>query len=187
MKNINLLALEPSAHLVQPEEFNEISLDSPARKIFTDFKKHKPLVIEVDTPASDVLYLMKKAHVRMQLVVDADNELVGTISHNELNEQGFLVLLNKGYDREQITVRDLMIPRADIKALHYKLLDIISISELVHALKQHGMQHCLVIDPDNEQIRGIISATDIARRLHIPLEIEVPKTFVDIFVAVNAA
>jgi hypothetical protein len=28
MKNINLMALEHAAHLVHPEEFNEITLDS---------------------------------------------------------------------------------------------------------------------------------------------------------------
>ncbi|MDO7598263.1 MAG: hypothetical protein MUR51_11425 [Pseudomonadota bacterium] len=75
MKNINLLALEHEAHLVHPEEFNEITLHFPAVTIFTDFKKHTPLEIEADTPAIQVQYLMRKTHVHMQLVVDDNDEL----------------------------------------------------------------------------------------------------------------
>jgi len=187
MKNIKLVELDTEAHLVQPEEFHEVSLASLARNIFTDFKKHKPLVIDADTSASDALYIMKKSHVRLQIVVDNNGEMIGTISQNELDEQQFLIQLNKGYDRDLILVRDLMLPRAEIKALDYKLLDVISISDLVESLQKNGMQHCLVLDSETNQIRGVISATDIARRLHIPLEIQLPKTFADIFVAVNAA
>lgn len=186
MKNLHLVELDTTAHLVQPEEFYEISLDSSAHNIFTDFKKHKPLVIEADTPASDALYIMKKSHVRMQLVVDNNDEMIGTISQNELDEQQFLIQLNKGFDRDLILVRDLMLPRSEIKALDYTLLDNLTISDLIESLQKHGMQHCLVIDSESNQIRGVISATDIARRLHIPLEIQTPKTFADIFVAVNA-
>ena len=43
----------------------------------------------------------------------------------------------------------------------------------------------LVVDSEYKQVRRLISAADIARRLHIPLQIELPTTFVDIFVAVN--
>jgi len=185
MKNIHLVSLDSSAHLVQPEEFDEITLESAVRRIFTDFKKHKPLVIEADTLASDALYLMQKMHVNMLLVVDKSNELIGTISQNELNEQQFLIKQQQGFDRSQMMVRDLMVPRENIKGLHYKLLDIISIGDLVEVLSEEGMQHCLVTDPNSKQIRGVISARDISRRLHIPIDIKAEKTFADIFEAVN--
>jgi len=185
MKNIHLVSLESNAHLVQPEEFNEITLDSSVRNIFTDFKKHQPLVIDADTLACDALFLMQKSHVHLQLVVDDNNELIGTISQNELNEQQFLIEQKKGFDRYQLTVGDLMLERENIKGLHYRLLDLISIADLIESLKKEGMQHCLVTDPENNQIRGIISARDISRRLHIAVDIESPQTFVNIFEAVN--
>lgn len=187
MKNIHLVPLDSDAHLVHPEEFNEITLDSSVRNIFTDFKKHQPVVIDEDTLASDALYLMEKAHVHLQLVVDSNNELIGTISDNEINEQQFLIQQKKGFDRYQLTVGDLMLARENIKGLPYRLLDIISIADLIEALKIEGMQHCLVTDPDNKQIRGVISARDISRRLHIPVDIESPQTFVNIFEAVNVS
>lgn len=185
MKNIHLVSLDSSTHLVQPEEFDEITLESSIRHIFTDFKKHKPLVIEADTLACDALYLMQKTHVHLQLVIDKNNGLMGTISQNELNEQQFLIEQKKGFDRYQLTVGDLMVDRENIKGLHYRLLDLISIGDLIESLKKEGMQHCLVTDPENQQIRGVISARDISRRLHIPVDIESPQTFVNIFEAVN--
>jgi CBS domain containing-hemolysin-like protein len=142
-------------------------------------------VLEEDTLAFDAMYLMDKAHVHLQLVVDKNNEMIGTISDNELNDQQFIIKQKEGLDRYQLMVRDLMIARKDIKGLDYRLLDQITISDLINVLKQEGMQHCLVTDPDNKQIRGVISARDISRRLHIPVEIEAQQTFVDILDAVN--
>lgn len=180
------MALEHTAHLVHPEEFNEITLDSPALAIFTDFKKHMPLEIEADTTALQAQYLMRKSHVHLKLVVDDSDELIGIISLSDLDEQKLVMLQNKGIDRELILVRDLMLPRTEIKVLDFKQLLNASIADVVEALKLKGAQHCLVVESEYNQIRGLISASDIARRLHIPLQIELPTTFVDIFVAVNA-
>ena len=185
MKNLTMIALDDTDHLVHPEEFSEVTLWSSALSIFTDFKNHQPSVIEGDTPAIQAEFLMRKAHVRLKLVVDKSDALVGTISFNELDEQNFIKHLAKGVGREEILVTDLMIPRAHIKAISYPELKTVSISDVIHHLKQNHQQHCLVIDPDVHHIRGIISASDIARRLHMPLVIESRPTFVDIFQAVK--
>ncbi|MFT7228183.1 MAG: CBS domain-containing protein [Methylophilaceae bacterium] len=66
--------------MVQPEQFYEINMDSPALTILTDFKQHKPLMIDTDTSAAQADYLMEKSHVRLLLVVDEGDELIGTIS-----------------------------------------------------------------------------------------------------------
>ncbi len=185
MKKINLMSLDNIEHLVQPEDFNEITSNSPAVTIFTDFKQHLPLVIDADTPAMQADYMMKKAHVRLKLVVDDKNEMIGTISLQELNEQHIQILQNQGIDRQAITVRDLMIPRSQQKVVSYQQLADASIGDVLDALQTNGSLHCLVVDTDQHQIRGIISASDIARRLHIPVEIAAPTTFVDIFKAVH--
>jgi len=185
MKKIHLMALDNVEHLVQPEDFNEITTNSPALTIFTDFKQHLPLLIDADTPAIQADYLMKKAHVRLKLVVDENNELIGTISLQELNDQHIQILQNQGINREDINVRDLMIPRSQQKVVNYQQLVNATIGDVLDVLRKNGTLHCLVVDSDQHQIRGIISASDIARRLHIPVEIATPTTFVDIFKAVN--
>jgi len=181
MKNMQLTALDKIAHLVNPEQFNEITLHSPALSIFTDFKQHQPQVIEGDTPAFRTKYLMRKSHSQLKLVVDMAGELIGTISLNELSEQNFMLQQARGVARDDIQVRDLMVPRTNMKAIDYEQLQYASVGDVVDALKQNRVQHCLVLDVESHQIRGIISATDIATRLHMPLEIEPPGTFLDIY------
>jgi CBS-domain-containing membrane protein len=186
MKNMNLITLNSIDHLVHPEEFDEITLDSPAVAVFTDFKEHMPLEIESDIPAVQAEYLMRKAHVRLKLVVDTKSELLGTISLTQLSDQNILIHQQKGIDREDILVKHLMTPRSDIKALDYKEMMNSTIADVIETLKKDGAQHCLIVETNEHQIRGIISTSDIARRLHMPLDIESKTTtFVDVFKAIN--
>lgn len=185
MKKINLMTLDNVEHLIQPEEFHEIDTDSSAMTIFTDFKQHTPLLIDADTPAMQAEYLMRKSHVRLLLVVDVQNELIGTISLQELDGQHMQILQSQGIDRLEMTVRDLMVPRTQQRVVKYRDLLTASIGDVLDALQKNGKMHCLVVDKQAHHIRGIISASDIARRLHIPIEIEQQTTFVDIFRAVH--
>jgi CBS domain containing-hemolysin-like protein len=186
MKTMNILALDNVDHLVQPENFNDLTLQTSALTIFTDFKQHQPQVIEGDTPAFRTRYLMRKSHSQLKLVIDRSEELIGIISLKELNEQNFMLQQAKGISRDDIQVRDLMVPRMAIKALNYQQLQNATIGDVIETLKQNRQQYCLVLDVDQRQIRGIISAADIAMRLHIPLEIDQPDSFLDIFRAMRA-
>lgn len=185
MRAIRLFAVDKIAHLVQPDEFHELSLSSPALAIFTDFKNHRPLTIEGSTPAIDVEAMMRKAHVKMKLVVDAGNEFIGTISLDDLDEQHFMTMIANGYERGEILTSDLMTPKQQIMALSLAELEQANINDVVRAPRESGQQHCLVVDHSGQQIRGLISASDVARRLHIPIRIERIPTFTDIFTSVR--
>lgn len=185
MHAIKLFHVDNVAHMVQPEEFNDLDIHSPATEFFTDFKKHRPVTIEGSTPAIDVEMLMRKAHVKMKLVVDADNEFIGTISTEDLNEQNFMIRIASGDRLPDITVSDMMCPKQDILALDLEHLERASISDIIETLQRTGQQHCLVVDRNQNHIRGLISASDVARRLHMPIKIERVPTFVDIFRSVR--
>jgi len=185
MHAIDLFHVDSVAHMVQPDEFNDLDIYSPAIEFFTDFKKHRPLTIEGSTLAIDVEKLMRKAHVRMKLVVDGNNEFIGTISTEDLNEQNFMIKVANGELRNEITVSDMMCPRQSILALDLEHLERSNISDVIETLQRSGQQHCLVVDRGRGHIRGLISASDIARRLHMPIRIERVPTFVDIFRSVR--
>jgi CBS domain containing-hemolysin-like protein len=185
MKNIQFTKLDDRAHLMQPEEVDDITLESPISAIFTDFKVYKPHVIDADTLASDAVYLMNKAHVHLQLVVDSNKELLGTISQNELNQQSIMAKQEQGHDRELLSVRDVMVSREKLKTLDYRFIDILTIGDMVELLQKEGMQHCLVTEAQTRQIRGIISARDLSRRLHLPVMIESSHSFAELMDAVN--
>lgn len=185
MKTIKLMTLDNVEHLVQPTEFHEITIQSPALHIFTDFKQHVPQVIDADTSADQAAYLMQKSHVRMLLAVDTQEELLGTLSKHELDSQHLQIMQNHGIDRQELTVRDLMIPRTQQKVMKYEDLINASIADVLDTLQKNGKMHCLVVDQKQHQIRGIIAASDIAKRLHMAVEVEAETTFIDIFKAIN--
>lgn len=81
-------------------------------------------------------------------------------------------------------VTDFMHARNTLKALDYKSVENAVIGDIVETLKENGLQHCLVLDRDKHQIRGIISASDIIRKLHLPVDIMNNSSFVDIFNAI---
>ena len=185
MHQINLFPVSRVAHLVRPDEFHELSPLSSALEFFTDFKQHVPLTIEGSTPAEAVETLMRQAHVKLKIVVDGEGEFIGTISLEDLDDQHFMARIALGFIHKEILVMDLMRPKADIMALSLKDLEEATINDVIKALQQRGQQHCLVVDHSATQIRGLISASDVARRLRIPIRIERVPTFVDIFSSIR--
>ena len=142
-------------------------------------------MIEADTPVIQAAYLMKKAHVRLLLVVDKNEELVGTISLQELEAQHLQVMQEHHSCRLDMTVADVMIARSQLNVIQYQDLITATILDVVNTLQSNRKLHCLVVDQQNHQIRGIVAASDIARRLHVPVKIEKPTTFIDIFEVMN--
>lgn len=185
MRPLNLSPVSSIAHLVYPDEFHELNLNSPAMDFFTDFKRHIPITIEGTTPAENVETLMRKAHVKLKLVVDTRGEFIGTLSLEDLDEPHFMRQVAEGFARNEIMVEDLMRSKSQILALHLSDLEESTISDVIKALQKKGEQHCLVVDYSGSQIRGIISASDVARRLQIPINIERVPTFIDIFSSVK--
>ncbi len=181
MKTLSLYAVEAIDHLVQPADFNDTTLNSPALSVVTDFKHTQPNMISASSAARDALEMMQQEHSKLKLVVDHDGELVGLLHIEQLSDQAIMRRVAFGSNRDDIRVADVMRPRERIKALAYQQLQHCSIADVVNTLQSSGEQHCVVIDRESHQIRGIISAHDIARRLHMPLQIQQAPTFLHIF------
>ena len=185
MKNLPLHSVENQDHLVQPEEFKETNLKSAALEIFTDFKKHKPLMIDSQTSALAAEQEMIRSHVKMKLVVDQNKELIGLISYDDICKQSVVSMVVNGFQQHEVCVSDLMRPRDSLRALDYSDIVKSSIGDVVNTLQKNGVQHCLVVDPKNRHIRGLISASDIARKLRLDISIQKAPSFADIFTAVR--
>lgn len=169
-------------HLITPLESFEITLDSPALDIFTDFQKTDPLVIEDSLDVVTAEDLMKKTHVRLKLVLNGE-EFVGTLAYGDLIGEKMMALSHHT-PRNQILVSDVMTPRSQLKAIAFNDLKRAKIRDVLETLKNEGKQHFLVVE-EERYIRGILSASDIARRLHVPIDITRVSTFIDIYKALN--
>jgi CBS domain containing-hemolysin-like protein len=87
---------------------------------------------------------------------------------------------------DELTVGDVMTPKNSLHAIDIKQFSHASIGDLIETMKTFGEQHVLVVDSQQDCIRGIVSSSDIARCLHIPLLIsERANSFSDVYLAVR--
>ncbi|EIK46570.1 hypothetical protein O59_000591 [Cellvibrio sp. BR] len=187
MKNLSVFALAFNDHLVQPEEFEDIKPATPALAILTDFRSHKPHMVDSHLEAAEALELMRAEDVRIKLVVDDHKEFVGVISVDDLSHHKMLLKqMALQLKHDELLVRDLMHPRGEIRAIDFDQFKKCTVGDVVSTLKKSHQEYLLVVDKEAHHIRGIVAARDIASRLHVPVEIEKELTFMDIFSAVKA-
>lgn len=183
MKRFNLYQVESFDELARPEVVSDITLDSPALSVLTDFMYHEPMVADVDEPACDIEQKMLRNHVRMKLVVDKQNQFLGLISLDDLNAQEILKRVAQGYLREELSAADFMRPKESLRALDYHELRYATVGDLVQILKDNPHQHYLVVDRTLHKIRGVISASDLARKLRLDINVNKHSSFIDVYSA----
>ena len=154
MKTLALYAVEAIDHLVQPADFDDTTLSSPALSVVTDFKHSLPNMISAASSASDALEMMQQEQSKLKLVVDNDGEMVGLLHLEQLSDQAIMRRVAFGDSRDDILVADLMRPRERIKALAYQQLKQCSIADVVNTLQSSGEQHCVVIDRESGFLIG---------------------------------
>lgn len=182
----HLYSLEPTDQLAWPDANADFSLDSPALYALTDFRYHQPHFVSADDSASAVEQAMLRAHVRLQLVVDQQQNFLGLIALEDLNSQEILKRVAAGFDRQMLSARDFMRPRNTLCALDYQELQRATVRDLVETLKDNEHQHYLVVDRNQQQIRGVISASDLARKLQLEIKIHQRSSFVEVYKALFA-
>lgn len=183
MKRFNLYQLETVDTLAYPDVLNKITLDSPALSVMTDFKYIQPLVADRHDRACDIEQSMMQAHVRMKLVVNEDNEFLGLVCLEDLNQQEILKRVAKGAHRDDLSASDFMQPKDSLRALDYHELRQATVGDVVQTLKDNEYQHYLVVDRREHKIRGVISASDLARRLRLDININTRSSFVSVYAA----
>lgn len=170
----------------QPSTFTSVTMDSPAMCVMTDLRQVTAATITPEATLAEATKTMISRGVRLLLVVDLNDDVVGLITARDTQgDRPIKLVQERGCKHSDLHVSDLMVPRENI--------DVLSVSEVLHAkvghivatLKDWGRQHALVADKDPTthitRIRGIFSATQIGRQMGIALQtFEVANTFADI-------
>jgi CBS domain containing-hemolysin-like protein len=181
VKKLTLYNTESIDELAWPEENLSISKNTPALSIVTDFRYNLPRVIGSNVKAVDVEEMMKRAHVKMKIVVDTNNKFVGLVSLHDLSEENVLKKVNKNTHRDDLVVSDFMHSRESLKCFDYKELINASVNDVLETQRNNHQQHCLVIDRERHQIRGLISARDAGRLIQHSFDIEKHLSFEALF------
>jgi CBS domain-containing protein len=173
------------------QDHERVRIDSPALAVMTDLRQIPAATIDLDAPLDAANRFMIRRGVRLLLVTDDERQVLGLISASDiLGEKPVQFALERGIKRTEIRVRDIMTPHGRLEALSHADLLHAEVGHVVATLKHAGRQHALVVDLSSDgggqSIRGIFSATQIARQLGIAIQTtEVAQTFAEIGAALR--
>jgi len=178
---LSLHSTAPVDELAWPIESEEINTNSNALSVFTDFKKIKPSIVDKEISATEAETLMEKSHVDIMVVVDQNNAFLGIVSLEILNKQEIIIKINDGYRRDELKLTDFYQAKESLKAFDFDELSHSTVGDVINTLKTYHQQHCLVIEQKSHQIRGVISASEIARQLKMDIDLSCESSFIGIF------
>jgi len=152
----------------------KVGLEEPAMRVMTDFTIVTAYTIFPLETIEAARAKMIHRGVRMLLVVDDQNHILGLITATDLTgEKPMQVVQTQGIRHHDVMVKDIMTPRERLDVLCAEDLQTACVGDVVRTLKTQGRQHALVVErtPDRGQIlRGMFSVSQISRQLGITLE-----------------
>ena len=163
-----------------------VEVTDQAVKVMTDLKEVMAVTIGPEKTMDAARERMIKHGVRLLLVIDDAETVLGLITANDiLGEKPLQFMRKSGAKREDVLVHNVMTPQEKLEVLCMKDVTAGKVGHIVATLKKSGRQHALVVDTENpekkQQVRGIFSATYVSRMLGKEIEtVEIAQTFAEI-------
>ena len=179
---LTLSLIAPGARIVEPPQPERVNLDDPAFSVMTDLR-------EVRAATTTPSELMSRAHaqmiqrgVRLLFVIDREGGIVGVITATDLlGEKPIRFMRERGVSHTEITVADIMTPASMLEALPLQDVAQMRVGHIVATHKAVRRQHLMVAEEGGKRVRGLFSASQVARQLGLELHtMEVAQTFADI-------
>lgn len=170
---LNFQLLQPGAGYAQPTQVvpDRVTLEDAAVTVMTDFKSVTAIIVLSGDPLDEAHRRMIQRGVRLLLVVDQNRRVVGVITASDiLGEKPMQVIGQRGIRREELLVRDVMTPQQALEVLELETIRTARVGHVLATLRRSGRQHAMVVEYDangRHVIRGIFSATQVARQLGI--------------------
>jgi len=168
-----------------------VTAENPATDVMTDFGKVAAISMGPCANLEEAEQRMIASGVRLLLVIDQSNAILGIITTTDLQgDRPVKYLQEVGGKRGDIFVRDIMTPADKLEVLYMVDVENAKVGDIVETMKRVGRQHALVVDLDEEKkqiVRGLFSTKQIGKQLGITIEpTEVAKTFAELEAALTA-
>lgn len=176
----------PGTTFSQPSTFTLVRADSPAPCVMTDLKQVSAATIGPEATLAQATQTMIQRGVRLLLVVNRDEEVLGLITARDTSgEKPIQLIQERGGKFTDLLVADLMCPREKIELVDGADVLRATVGDIVETLKQTKRQHAIVGERDpvsgQVRIRGIFSATQIGRQLGAAIQtFDISSTFTEI-------
>ena len=174
--------LAANARVAQPSAPGRVSLDDPAFSVMTDLREVSAATTRPDETIDAAQAVMIRRGVRLLFVLARDGSVAGVITTTDLlSEKPVRFMQSRGVAHADILVEDIMTPASMLEAL--SLLDVaqMRVGHIVATLKESGRRHLLVSEENGRRVRGIFSASQVARQLGMEVQtFEVASSFAEI-------
>jgi CBS-domain-containing membrane protein len=152
----------------QPIESNDtkITMDSPAYSVMTDLTRVEAVTIGPHESLFHANRRMITRGVRLLMVVDNDNQVMGLVTTTDINsEKPLLAVKEKSTNYDALQVDDIMIHYDKLEVLCWRDVANARVGNIAETLKRVGRRHAIVVDgeKDAQIIRGIFSSSQLAR------------------------
>ncbi len=191
-KALNAHSLKSGASFVRPTQTlpDRVTLEEPALSVMTDLRSVSVVTVRAKTPMDKAHAKMRRYGVRTLLVLDESDKVLGLLTTTDiLGEKPMRFLQHMGGTHADILVRDIMTPQRELEVLQFQDVANAKAGHILATLKAAGRQHAMVVEEREnfpQAIRGIFSATQIARQLGVQIQItEIARTFAEIEAALG--
>jgi hypothetical protein len=164
---------------------NRVTLDTPAIEVMTDLAHVSAATIDGSASLKAANDTMIARGVRSLFVITEERRVVGLITAVDvLGEKPLRVAEARGAKRSELLVTDVMTPMDAVTAITIDEVRAAKVGHIIASLREAGRQHGLVAEiarTGEACIRGIFSASQIARQLGEPVQIsEIAHTFAEV-------
>ena len=159
-----------------------VTLDDAAFEVMTDLKQVPAATTTPEESIVEARRVMMRRGVRLLFVVDATGTVQGVLTATDLlGEKPVRFMQERGIAHADVRVGDIMTPASMLEAIAFQDLASMLVGHVVATMRAVRRQHLMVSEDGGRRIRGLFSATRIARQLGVDLNTtEIAHTFADI-------
>lgn len=166
-KPLELKRLNRHLDYHQPSSsMSQITMYHAATMVMTDLNRTAAVTVSAHDALSAANNHMIVNGVRMLLVTNEDNRVMGLITANDImGEKPMHYVRQNGGNHSELLVGDIMTPFDELEVLCWVDVKNARVGDIAETLKRVGRQHAIVVDGeiDKQKIRGIFSSSSIAR------------------------
>ncbi len=153
--------------LVQDGQFLQPA--DPAIYAITDFTREYPITVEEDRQIDSALDDMIRFAVRALLVL-REGRIVGLVTSYDIQgERPLQFLQSSNYTRHQdVRVGHVMTPWAELSAVDWREIEILTVGELLKMLQGAGLSHVILLEEGRGGapiVRGMVSRARLERQI----------------------
>ncbi|HTS85662.1 MAG TPA: CBS domain-containing protein [Usitatibacter sp.] len=179
---LTLTLLAQGARVAEPMAPGRVSLDDPAFSVMTDLRAVSAATTRPEETIDAAHAQMIRRAVRLLFVLEPGGSVAGVITATDLlGEKPVRFMQDRGVSHSEILVEDIMTPAAMLEALSLVEVAQMRVGHVVATLKKVARKHLMVAEDGARTIRGLFSASQVARQLGMELQtFEIARSFADV-------